>query len=63
MSTTQQKLIALIDQHKWREVAVMARQLQAECEAIADEENEREAAPVCRICGKEGHRWQRCGSM
>ena len=23
---------------------------------------EKRVLPVCRICGQEGHRWQRCGS-
>ena len=26
-----------------------------------DEANEQRHAP-CRICGQEGHRWQRCGN-
>ncbi len=31
-------------------------------DAELDEEAERRAAPVCRICGEEGHSWQRCGN-
>ena len=29
---------------------------------IEPRENPEPSWPVCRICGEEGHRWQRCGS-
>ena len=33
-----------------------------EMEAALDEAAERRAAPVCRICGEEGHTQSRCGN-
>ena len=67
MTNIQRQILNLANQNKWAEVAAMAsflaehERLHRELrEAMDDEANEREAAPVCRICGEEGHTWQRC---
>ena len=62
MNETKKKLLALIEQHKWREVEMLARSLAAVADYAQDNKQERRSAPVCRICGEEGHTWQRCGN-